>query len=83
MPESGFEARDSFGGAFVEEQYWRHARECSQWAVKAKDRNDCETFLSIAFRDLEITFTALALRASAEKTMPAPSGLRVIEGSRL
>jgi len=83
MPESGFEARDSFGGAFVEEEYWRRARECSQWAVKAKDRNDCETFLSIAFRDLEITFTALALRASAEKAMPAPSGLGVIEGSRL
>jgi hypothetical protein len=71
----------------MEEEYWQRARECSQWAVKARGRNDCE-FLSIAFRDLEITFTTLALRASADKTMPAPSGivpprLRVIEGSRL
>jgi hypothetical protein len=72
----------------MEEEYWRHARECSQWAAKAKGRDDCDTFLSIAFRDLEITFTTLALRASAEKAMPTPSGmvpprLRVIEGSRL
>jgi len=71
----------------MEEEYWQRARECSQWAVKAKGRNDCE-FLSMAFRDLEITFTSLALRASTQKTMPAPSGiapprLRVIEGSRL
>jgi len=72
----------------MEEEYWERARECSQWAVKAKGRNDCETFLSIAFRDLEITFTTLALRASAEKAVLPPSGivppqLRVIEGSRL
>jgi hypothetical protein len=72
----------------MEEDYWQHARQCSQWATKAKGRNDHETFLSVAFRDLEIAFTALALRASVDKMAGQSSGnlrprLRVIEGSSL
>jgi hypothetical protein len=70
----------------MEEEYWQHARECSQWAAKAKSRSDRETFLSVAFRDLEIAWTTLALRASADKVVslsppPAalPARLQVIE----